>query len=98
MLSWALMTRKTLKAMSRVASRFILLQTEFGFNLGSHVVRECGADVGDARVDLVDDDIATFLAYGLDSVEHLGGNGLHLLLRGFLKGLLVVLILLSNII
>ena len=76
---------------------FILLQTELSLDLCSNVGREGGADVGDATSHIHDIDIAARLTYRLDSLDNLGGDGLHLLLLLLGESLLVVLIALLDL-
>ena len=73
-----------------MSSRFILLQSKLSLDLSSNIGRERCADVRQ-RIVLHDVDIAASLADGLDGIEHLGLNGLHLLARGLLESLLVIL-------
>ena len=58
-----------------------LFQAQLGLYLSSHIVAEGCADIRHATSDIHDVDITTLLTNGLDGINHLGRDGLHLLLR-----------------
>ena len=72
--------REVLQSTPPAFNTLFLLQAEFLLHLSSDVGREGGTDVGDAGSHLHDIDITAGLADSLDGVEHLGSDGLHLLL------------------